>query len=122
MSMTERWSGTNIQHQFEDGSWVNFMRGTYDDRDIMSDCVRPQWNGSGEYLVELIPAGYHNNSDADFVATVNKEWANKIYYNLSHGIIKTMNDFKAALRNEGRKSGTYKKRYNIIKESVELGL
>lgn len=120
--MTERWVGTYIQYKFEDGSWVNFMRGTYDDRDIMSDCVRPQWNGSGEYLVELIPKEYHNNSDADFVAKVNKEWANKIYYNLTHKVFKTMKDFKAALRSEGHKAGTYEKCYNIIKERVTLGL
>ena len=53
--MTEKWVSAytknknhNDQYSFKDGSWAYFMRGVYDGRDIMSDCVRPSWESSGE--------------------------------------------------------------------------
>lgn len=120
--MTEKWVNTYVQYQFKDGSWVNFAKGLYDSTNIMSDCVRPSWDKSGEYRIELVPSGKRTNWDADFVVITNKDWANKIYYNLTHSIFDTMEAFKETLRYEGKKAGTYERRYNIIKESVRLGL
>lgn len=123
---TEKWiptyskNGSSTQYEFTDGSWVCFMKGIYDDRDIMSDCVKPSWSSSGEFLVELIPSGYRHNSDADFKAYVNKDWANTIFYNLTHGRFNTMRDLKEALRLEGKKVDKYIRICGH--ESVRLGL
>lgn len=77
--MTEKWvlaytknKNHSDQYHFEDGGWVCYMRGIYDSRDIMSDCVRPSWESSGEYMICLIPAGKRSNSDNDFIAYTDK--------------------------------------------------
>lgn len=125
--MTEKWVSAytkngkhSDQHQFKDGSWVYFMRGVYDGRDIMSDCVRPSWESSGEYMICLVPAGKRHGSDHDFVVYTDKEWANRIVYNLQQGRFQTIEELKKALRAEGKKQGTYEKTYGICKERVVL--
>lgn len=125
--MTEKWvraytknRNHSDQHRFEDGSWVYFMKGIYDSRDIMSDCVRPSWESSGEYMLCLVPAGEWNGTNHDFTAYVDKDWANRIVYNLQHGAFATVEALKAALRKEGEKQGTYEKTYGICKEIVTL--
>ena len=103
---TEKWSPAynkkgNNQHRLQDGSWVNYMKGLYDDRDLMSDCVRPSWSCSGEYRIEIMPATARHNSDAVFVVITNKEWGNKIAYNINADMFKCLEDLIEALRKLG---------------------
>ncbi len=124
---TERWISAytknknhSDQYLFQDGSWTYFMRGVYDGRDIMSDCVKPSWESSGEYMICLVPANRRHSSDHDFAVYTDKNWANRIVYNLQQGRFHTAEELKKALRAEGEKQGTYKKTYGICKETVTL--
>ena len=125
--MTEKWvpaytknKNHSDQYKFKDSSWAYFLKGIYDGRDIMSDCIRPSWESSGEYMICLVPAGEWNGTNYDFCAYTDKEWANCIVYNLQQGRFHTVEELKAALRAEGKKQGTYRKTYNICKETVTL--
>lgn len=125
--MTEKWvraytknKNHSDQYRFEDGSWVYFMRGVYDGRDIMSDCVRPSWESSGEYMICLVPAGEWNGTNHDFVAYTDKYWANRIVYTIQQGKFHTVEELKQALRKAGEEQGTYEKTYGICKEKVTL--
>lgn len=125
--MTEKWvpaytknKNHSDRYSFKDGSWAYFMRGVYDSRDIMSDCVRPSWDLSGEYMICLVPADKIHGSDNDFTAYVDKNWANRIVYNLQQGRFNTLEELKKALRAEGKKQGTYRQTYGICKETVTL--
>ena len=120
--MTEKWIPTrnHSQAHLQDGSWVNYMVGVYDGRDIMSDCVKPSWERSGEFLIEVIPDGKRSNSDWDFQVRTNKEWGNRIAYTIQQGKFRTAAELKDALRKLGKKYNTY---VSISgKESVRLGL
>ena len=122
MSRTERWVSANVDFILSDSTWIHFQQGQYDSRDMMSDVVRPQWNRSGEYRICIIPSDKTNNSDADFVAYVDTDWANKIYYNLKNDRYNGIESLKDAFRYEGKKMGTYETCNNMIKEMVRLGL
>lgn len=120
--MTEKWIPTRSHSQahLQDGSWINYMVGVYDGRDIMSDCVKPSWERSGEFLIEVIPAGKRHNSDWDFQVRASKEWGNRIAYNIQQGRFKTMLELTEALRKLGKSQGTYVKICGH--ESVVIGL
>lgn len=106
---TELWVPTYQQYHFDDGSWVNFMKGLYDERDIMSDVTRPQYCRTGEYRIELVSKDCIHNSDVDFIVTVDTAWANKVFYNLTTlKAFSTMDKLKRAFQLEGLKRGTYK--------------
>lgn len=119
---TERWVPTKVNFMLSDDSWVLFEQGQYDARDMMSDVIRPQWNRTDEYCIRIVPSDKHNSSDADFAAYVNKDWANKIWYNLSKNKYNNSEILKDAFRYEGKKVGTYETCNNIVKERVTLGL
>lgn len=108
------------QYRFEDGSWAYFMKEVEDTRDIMSDCVRPSWGATGNYEIGLVPAGERHGSDHDFLITCDKDWANRIVYNLQHGKFHTAEELKKAVRAIGEQRGTYRKCYGICKEVVTL--
>ena len=120
--ITEKWIPTRSysQDHLQDGSWVNYMVGVYDGRGIMSDCVKPSWKRSGEFRIEIIPAGKNHSSDYDFLVTANKEWGNRIAYTIQQDKFKALLELKEALRKLGRTQGTYVKVCGI--ESIRIGL
>lgn len=99
MVRTERWIPTYKEDYLKDGTWVNYMIGVYDGHDIMSDCVKPSWERSGEYMIEIIEPGKRHNCDACFVIhSQNKDWANRIASNIKHGRFSTLEELLQALR------------------------
>lgn len=122
---TEKWiaafnkKGTN-QHILPDESWVNYMKGVYDSRDIMSDVARPVWENSGEYIIEIIPADKNHNSDKVFTVYANKEWGNRIAASIQSDVFATMSELITALRELGQEYGVYK--CPCSKEYIEIGL
>lgn len=99
---TERWVNTHQQDHLKDGSWVNYVVGQYDARDIMSDCVKPDWTRSGEVAIEIIPAGKNHSSDWDFKFTTDKDTGNRIAYSIRQGKFSTCEELKTALRQLGK--------------------
>lgn len=100
---TERWVNTYQQDHLKDGSWVNYVVGQYDARDIMSDCVRPDWTRSGEVAIELIPAGKTFSTDWDFKFVTDKDTGNLIAYNIRQNKFSSLEELKTALRQLGKK-------------------
>lgn len=119
---TEKWTpARNCDHSFlEDGSWIRYEVGLYDERGIMSDCVKPRWSRSGEFQIKIIPPEKDRSTDWEFLVTANKEWGNIIAYNIQQGQFKTIKELEAALRKLGKKFGTYNKICG--KESIRVGL
>ena len=117
---TEKWVSANVDFILNDDTWVHFEKGIYDSRDEMSDVVRPIWDNSGEYRVLIIPAEDRVSFNAKFIAYTDKNWANKIYFNLKRELFSSAEDLKKAFRYEGKKANTYEKCYNIVEEIVKL--
>ena len=107
--MTERWVQSTKRGSFRlpDGSWGVYMIGLYDSRDIMSDCVKPIWERSGEYQIEIMKPNTHDNSEWEFKVVTNKEWGNKIAYNIQQGRFKNIYELEEALRTLGKSKGKY---------------
>lgn len=113
MSRTEKWvqvyfkqgSKTLSEMKMGDGGWVLYYRGVYDSRDIMSDCVRPSWDSSGEYEIKIMAPGNDDSYFADMVVTCNKEYGNKIAYNINnkrfYNTYKLMREIKKLAKAEG---------------------
>lgn len=124
---TERWStlytsnkDQNCQFKFPEGGWCCYCVGLYDSRGIMCDDPRPHWDRTGEYMIQLMKEGARDTSDAYFNIYCDKTWMNRIVYNLQHGQFKSVEALERAATTEGKKRGTYEKRYNIVKGSVTL--
>lgn len=96
---TERWIYTNKQDSLADGSWVSYMVGVYDCRDMMSDSVKPIWEKSGECMIRIMAPNVRYDCDSCFVViTRNRYWANRISSNIKNGRFSNLTDLVEALR------------------------
>ena len=96
---TDRWIYTNKQDSLTDGSWVSYMVGVYDGRDMMSDSVKPVWERSGEYMIRIMAPSVRYDCDSCFVViTRNRYWANRISSNIKHGRFSNLDELLGALR------------------------
>lgn len=96
---TEKFVSIYQQDHLPDGSWVNYQVGVYDARDIMSDCVKPDWTRSGEYIIQIMKPGTRYSSRHCFeVITNDKNWGNRIAYNIRHGKFSCLEELLQALR------------------------
>lgn len=96
---TDRWIYTNKQDSLTDGSWVSYMVGVYDGRDMMNDSVKPIWDRSGEYMIRIMAPFVRYDCDSCFVViTRNRYWANRISSNIKHGRFSNLEELLEALR------------------------
>lgn len=104
----------------KNGGWVCYMAEYADERDIMSDVVRPQWGKTGRYEIYVMKPGKHNSSDASIQIAVDSKAGNWIAHLIRKGIMSSYQELAQYLENFCKKVGTYRKGYNIVEWYGEL--